>query len=109
MTAADQLVWAPGFIMWFWFCALSLERIQCGEAEGLTSFLRKHWWTDLKVNWQLWIPAQVLNFWIVPVQFRVLFANFVALIWNTYLSWGSQRGKEAPLDAPSSELTQLNP
>ena len=42
-------------------------------------------------NWQLWGPAQAINFKFVPVQFQVMFANFVAVAWNTYLSWKSHQ------------------
>ena len=38
-------------------------------------------------NWKLWPLAQALNFTIVPPPYRVLFANSVGIIWNTYLSF----------------------
>lgn len=33
-----------------------------------------------------WVPINILNFWIVPQNYRVLCAFFVAAIWNCYLS-----------------------
>lgn len=35
--------------------------------------------------------VQIINFSLVPVKFQVLFANFVSLIWNAYLSWATNR------------------
>ena len=42
---------------------------------------------DLRMNWMMWIPCQFLNFRFIAPQFQVLFANVVALVWNTFLSW----------------------
>ena len=37
-------------------------------------------------NWKLWPLANAANFALVPLQYRVLFTNLVAVIWNVYLS-----------------------
>ncbi|XP_031697269.1 protein SYM1-like [Anarrhichthys ocellatus] len=41
--------------------------------------MRGSYWTALKMNWKVWTPFQFININFVPVQFRVLFANSVAL------------------------------
>lgn len=41
----------------------------------------------IQANWALWIPAQIVNFGIIPLKYQVLFGNVVALVWNVYLSW----------------------
>lgn len=38
---------------------------------------------------QVWTVAQVVNFQVVPLEYRVLFGNMVALWWNIYLSLAS--------------------
>ncbi|TNN21620.1 Peroxisomal membrane protein 2 [Liparis tanakae] len=38
------------------------------------------------MNWKVWTPFQFININFVPVQFRVLFANMVALFWYAYLA-----------------------
>ena len=36
---------------------------------------------------------RVINFRFVPVHHQVLFANVVALVWNTYLSFATNKVK----------------
>ena len=45
-------------------------------------------------NWALWIPAQGVNFYLLPVKYHLLFSNFVALAWNAYLSYSNQQISE---------------
>ncbi|XP_078106806.1 peroxisomal membrane protein 2 [Sander vitreus] len=79
----DRLVFAPGFLLIFYFVMNILE------AKGWTDFekkMRGSYWTALKMNWKVWTPVQFININFVPVQFRVLFANMVALFWYAYLA-----------------------
>lgn len=48
--------------------------------------MRETYWPVLRMNWRVWPMVQMLNFAIVPVQYRLLFVNVVALGWNAYLS-----------------------
>jgi hypothetical protein len=59
---------------------------------SFAEILNGAWWSAVQTNWYLWIPAQLINFGLVPMQFRVLFSNVVALFWNTYLSWATHAG-----------------
>mmetsp|Transcript_12807 Transcript_12807/g.19294 ORF Transcript_12807/g.19294 Transcript_12807/m.19294 type:complete len:225 (+) Transcript_12807:2649-3323(+) len=36
---------------------------------------------------QLWCPANLINFYVVPLPYRILFANMVGAIWIMYLSY----------------------
>ena len=38
-------------------------------------------------NWTVWPPLMLINFSLVPVPWRVLYANFCGMFWNAYLSW----------------------
>ncbi|XP_061585979.1 peroxisomal membrane protein 2 [Cololabis saira] len=79
----DRLVFAPGFLLLFYFVMNVLE------AKGWEDFekkMRGSYWTALKMNWKVWTPFQFVNINFVPVQFRVLFANMIALFWYAYLA-----------------------
>ncbi|XP_061529290.1 peroxisomal membrane protein 2 [Phycodurus eques] len=79
----DRLVFAPGFLMIFYLVMNILE------AKGLDDFIKKirgSYWTALKMNWKVWTPFQFVNVNFVPVEFRVLFANMIALFWYAYLA-----------------------
>lgn len=45
---------------------------------------------------QVWPVAQAVNFTFVPMDHRLLFANVVALCWNTYLAWRSEKRVPPP-------------
>lgn len=47
--------------------------------------------STVRSNWVLWVPANFFNFRMVPVPLQVAFSNFVALFWNTYVSFVSNR------------------
>lgn len=48
--------------------------------------LENNYTTALMANYKLWPVAQALNFTIIPLNYRVIFVNFVAIGWNAYLS-----------------------
>ncbi|KAM3610891.1 uncharacterized protein V6R79_010250 [Siganus canaliculatus] len=79
----DRLFFAPGFLLLFYFVMNILE------AKGWDDFekkMRGSYWAALKMNWKVWTPFQFININFVPVQFRVLFANMIALFWYAYLA-----------------------
>ena len=88
--AADQLLFAPLFNPVFICFVYALE----GRLADAPDTLRNEWLNITVSNWKLWAPAQALNFLLVPVQFQVMFANWVAVVWNTYLSWKSHKDDE---------------
>lgn len=53
--------------------------------------LKADLWDACKANWILWVPAQTLNFSVVPLQLRSPFVSLVAVAWNVYLSWSSHK------------------
>ena len=38
-------------------------------------------------NLKCWVPAQMINLSIMPLEYRVLFTNFVSIFWSSYLSY----------------------
>eukprot|EP00210_Caulerpa_lentillifera_P002188 g2102.t1 len=84
----DQFAFAPCF------CAVFLSTLVVIETRKpalVAPKLQQDFMSTIVMNWRIWIPAQLLNFWIVPPPLRVLFANIVALVWNTYLSYASHK------------------
>lgn len=46
-------------------------------------------------SWKLWPFVNVINFSIMPVEFRGVFAGLVAMGWQTYLTWLNRQAEEA--------------
>jgi len=42
--------------------------------------------TVMKGNYLVWPLIQLTNFYFVPVQHRVLYANICAIIWSTFVA-----------------------
>jgi hypothetical protein len=83
-VALDQFAFTPFFLQ-VWLSALwTLE----GETpiDTIPSRMMEATPTILVANWILWIPAQIINFRMVPVKYQVLYSNVVALFWNVFLS-----------------------
>merc|ERR1712168_444826 len=79
-----QLVWAP-FIIGAIFLlsdALDGRGINDIAVKFQTSYFR-----TLGTGYLIWPLAQCLIFSFVPLHLRVLVTNFIALFWNTYLTW----------------------
>ncbi|KAF1330492.1 Peroxisomal membrane mpv17 pmp22-like protein, partial [Globisporangium splendens] len=90
--ALDQLGFAPTFLPIFFTVLLTLE----GNVDKVPEKLKKDWWSAVKTNWGVWVPAQLINFRFVPGSLQVLFSNVVGLFWNSYLSYISHSDAHAP-------------
>ncbi|CDK28633.1 unnamed protein product [Kuraishia capsulata CBS 1993] len=74
-----------------------------GGTADVEDRLRHNWWATLVTNWQVWPAFQFVNFYVVPVQFRLLAVNVVSIAWNCFLSLrnGSKRKEdEKPVHNP---------
>lgn len=87
----DQLAFAPVFLTGFYivvnfFRDFSLKSAQYGWEQA-----KKKMGETMITNWKIWPLATLINLMYVPIQFRVLFANFIGLFWNMYLSYMSNK------------------
>jgi hypothetical protein len=41
----------------------------------------------LVIGYVFWTPITVLNFWIVPVNLRVLYMSCMCIVWDTFISF----------------------
>ncbi|XP_042882459.1 mpv17-like protein 2 [Penaeus japonicus] len=81
---ADQFIAAPFFAVTFFLFAGLLEGKTLPEA-----------WKEFKLkfpavylfDWFIWPPTQAINFYFVPLQYRVVYINCVTVIWDVFLSY----------------------
>jgi Mpv17 / PMP22 family len=88
----DQFLFSPAFTGLF-FSVLMLAE---GKLAQLPDKLEQDYWTTMKCNWALWMPAQLINFGLVPPHLQVLFANGVGALWSFYMSSVSFKKLEHP-------------
>lgn len=84
----DQFVFAPICTPVFMGLIVYLEKKDTSQVKLQ---IQNCWWNTMKSNWMVWIPAQFLNFKVVPVHYQVLFSNMVGMFWNSYMSYISHR------------------
>ncbi|KAH1855977.1 hypothetical protein KXX54_004443 [Aspergillus fumigatus] len=93
-VAADQLLFAPTMIGVF------LSSMSVLEGGSLSEKLERSYWPALKANWTVWPFLQLVNFALVPLQFRVLTVNVLNIGWNCFLSLLNNVGsQDVPLVA----------
>ena len=69
-----------------------------------TELIKKSAWPLLVNGWKLWPAAHVVTYTVVPVEHRLLWVDFVEIIWVVILSFtGSQLSKDADGEGPSIE------
>ena len=92
-VATDQLVMAPLFNPLFVTALFTME----GRPSEAWPAIKDIYVDMMLSNYKLWPAAQAVNFFFVPVQFQVLASNFIALVWNTYMSYINNQAKQAQL------------
>ncbi|KHJ93312.1 Mpv17 / PMP22 family protein [Oesophagostomum dentatum] len=86
-VAIDQLGFAP-FVN-----AMILLNLRLMERLGLETSWRKmkeDWWSVYTASLTLWPAGQLINFYLVPFNMRVVFVQVIAFFWNAYLSYRTQ-------------------
>lgn len=79
----DRLLFAPAFLSLFF---LVMNFLEGQDTAAFAAKMKSGFWPALRMNWRVWTPVQFININYIPVQFRVLFANLVALFWYAYLA-----------------------
>lgn len=93
----DQFVMSPPLLCGF----LILQTILFGNGmKSVNHRLQNDFPDVIKINWMVWIPTQIVNFQFVPFQFRMLFSQVIALFWNCYLSYRTnKRSRSQPAES----------
>ncbi|KAF8260528.1 hypothetical protein EI94DRAFT_1748129 [Lactarius quietus] len=82
-TWLDQTLMAPLVAGWFF---TSMSVMEGKGTSGVVDSLSTKYAPTLMRGWLVFTPAQIVNFAVVPPQFRFVFLSGVSLVWNTYLS-----------------------
>lgn len=94
-VALDQTIFAPVGL----FSIMGAKSLLDGRSlEEFKTQLSNHYPEILVNNYKVWPAVQILNFSIVPLQFRVLIVQLVALGWNTYLALRLHNSKIQNMD-----------
>ena len=91
----DQCIFAPAIITAFFVSTSLMEGKSFSQVKQK---LNRDLLTAIKGNYILWPAAQLINFSLVPTKLAVLYVSNVALIWNTYICWLSNREDSLPAD-----------
>jgi len=82
-VAMDQALFAPSFLCVFVTAVSTLQGLGLRE---IKENLSANYVDIVLTNWKIWPATQLINFYFVPFQHRILVVNLVALFWNTYLA-----------------------
>jgi hypothetical protein len=75
---------------------------QLSLQQSIADKLRAEYRTALMANYQLWPFVQLVNFYYVPLHYRLAVVNTVAIGWNGYLSVLSGRSSSVPIKCADS-------
>ncbi|KAJ7726714.1 hypothetical protein DFH07DRAFT_852620 [Mycena maculata] len=88
----DQAVLTPGAVIVFFGSMAVLE----GKPQEAVPRIGAGYVPTLLRNWAVFVPTQIINFWLVPPHLRFVVVSVVSLFWNTYLSVANSKAtKEA--------------
>mmetsp|Transcript_8372 Transcript_8372/g.20845 ORF Transcript_8372/g.20845 Transcript_8372/m.20845 type:complete len:245 (-) Transcript_8372:771-1505(-) len=99
LTFIDQCIHHP--VLYF-PCFYLLRGGMAGEApaESLGKY-KVDAWENMKALWAVWVPAQLVNFSVVPMHLRIPFVAGVSFMWTVILS--CLRGALEPAQARMAE------
>ncbi|EDW36637.1 GL16018 [Drosophila persimilis] len=79
----DQTVFAPTFTLAMSFM---VPFVNGEDTEKIKTRIRNSYFSIMLKNYMLWPAAQFVNFTFVPLPYQVMYAQFIAIIWNCYIS-----------------------
>ncbi|KAG7174115.1 Mpv17-like protein 2-like 2, partial [Homarus americanus] len=79
----DQLLFSPVCLTVFF---ISLGFFRGGDWEEFFSNLHHKGWMLYVAEWFVWPPAQIINFYLLPTKYRVLYDNIISLLFDVYTS-----------------------
>ena len=70
-----------------------IDALRGRSLDTITSDCRTEFWPLVFAGLKLWPLVSILNFTLVPVEYRVVVGSVVGLFWGVYLSLRSGRKK----------------
>lgn len=80
----DQFVASPLFILSYFYPAGLLEGRSVAECN---TELGKKFLVVYKADWLIWPPCQFINFYFLPLRYRVLYINAITTLYNVFLCY----------------------
>jgi protein Mpv17 len=78
----DQFLFSPVFISAYMYLNGLMTDV---PLRVTTARLRRELFGILKSNWVIWVPANFVSYYWVPVELRVAFGSVVGVIWTAIL------------------------
>ncbi len=83
-VSLDQFIVAPFIMLVFYPFTAFFNGRPMNEA---VDDLKSKYWATLVLNYKIWPAASLINFLFLPIQYQVLWANFVSLGFIACLSF----------------------
>ena len=87
-VALDQTIFAPLFLASVFTFTSVTEGL---GLEGAKKRIDQNLLSALVANWMIWPAVQAFNLGFVPPQYQILVVNIVAIPWNTYMAYKSNK------------------
>lgn len=90
----DQVLFLPLYLLIYLtiLAALRGDRLQ-----EINSRIKRDMYPALMDSYKVWPLAQTINFYLLPLKFRIIFINAIALFWNMYIGWKAEKKLESPV------------
>lgn len=95
----DQIICSPLCIATFFITLGILEQASWAETK---KEIKDKAWRLYAAEWVVWPPAQVINFYILPLRYRVLYDNTISLGYDVYTSYVKHDN-----ESDSEEISEL--
>ncbi|PAV56027.1 hypothetical protein WR25_06487 [Diploscapter pachys] len=83
----DQSTFGPCFNAVFLFI---LRMTEGNSVENAAKKVKNEWPTIWMNSLKLWPAVQLFNFYLAPLNYRVIIVQAVAFFWNSYISYATQ-------------------